>query len=104
MKSVYVATLLSWALSASATSDEGNKACGNKKEWDRCVWDKCIPQHELEKMVPHYVSTFEGITDGGEVAEKIFHPDFQLYSQSLWWVVGRPDIIAEHAEVRLIPL
>lgn len=62
---------------------------------------RCLPRHELESILPKYIQTYGGITDGGKQAREIFQEDIKTYSQSLWWVIGRPDAVEAHSEVSL---
>lgn len=64
-------------------------------------YDKCLPQSRLEEVQTIYVDTYSGISDGGKAARTAFEDDFKTYSQSLWWVVGKPDVVAASAKVSL---
>jgi hypothetical protein len=53
---------------------------------------KCISKGKLESIVNKYVSTFSGITDGGDLAKTIFQDNVKFYSQSIWWTASSKKI------------
>ncbi|CAM1510544.1 Fc.00g008790.m01.CDS01 [Cosmosporella sp. VM-42] len=63
----------------------------------------CLPRGALEAIVPKYIAAFSGITDGGKAAKSVFMKDFQMYSQSVWWTSGRPDIVKAHSKADDFP-
>lgn len=77
-------------------------------DWDKSDWptypdpgrEYCVPRVKLEDLVSKYISALSGITDDGKKARETFDKDVKIYSQSTWWTVGRPDIVAKYAEVR----
>ncbi|KAK7414635.1 hypothetical protein QQX98_006492 [Neonectria punicea] len=93
MKSSIAFTALAWVLSVAATNEPRGKPYYEKPEKEHC-W----PRKHLEDLVPKYIESFNGITDGGKQIKEVFDPEFKLYSQSVWWVIGKPNVVEEHAK------
>jgi hypothetical protein len=81
------------------SSNSGSTTSKNTDKKATTQSPKCISKGKLESIVNKYVSTFSGITDGGNLAKTIFNDDVKFYSQSIWWTASSKKI-NKYAKVR----
>jgi hypothetical protein len=99
MKAFAPASILIWVIMTLAENvPRTDHEWGDKNH-------QCLPKYQLKTLLAQYVAIFAGVTDGGVQARKYFIPDFKLYSQSLWWTTGRPDVVQSHIKAHTyVPL